>query len=230
MGSKIYSDKDIELVKKKLEILDKNKILFEKIGNGFFDFRKDLIGFLVENYLNNKLGLTLSQNFNKISYETTDNNYKTNSKGQIENLIAGDMNNYSFLLIRYYQDGTGCEIQNIDKIDRAKTHTQEKELLLRLQFCCGPLGFNWSEKAPGLFDKFYNELLNFNPTYTDNINRGLYWKLDGSEKDLENARKVIENYNSLVEKYENIYEKKKEKYEIEKLEKELKRLKKEKNA
>ena len=99
--TKIYNDKDIELVKKTLKTINENEI-FNQTRD--FDFKCSLISLLVKNYLNDKLNLQIEKNFPHTIYRTEANDYKINITGQPEGLLVQNNEYNNNILIRFFQD------------------------------------------------------------------------------------------------------------------------------
>lgn len=69
------------------------------------------------------------------------------------------------------------------------------------------------------FQRFWNELKGYKPDYVDEVNHGLYWKL-------ENAKEIFNNYESVLGKYHDLNKEDVKLRRIEKMKKELAELEK----
>lgn len=92
----------------------------------------------------------------------------------------------------------------------------EDEVLLQISFSTGAYIFGEDYPAE-VFDSFWAELKTFKPDYTDDVNRGLYWKLS-------NAKEIFNSFNSIFRKYCEINRTDSKRRKMEKLKKELSEL------
>lgn len=93
------------------------------------------------------------------------------------------------------------------------------EWLLRISFCTG--AFIFGEDYPvDLFQRFWNELKEYNPDFVDSHNHGLYWRLD-------KAKDIYNNYRSIKNKYYELNKEESKQRKILKMEADLAKLKQE---
>ena len=96
------------------------------------------------------------------------------------------------------------------------------ELLVFVKFPTGPYifgdGGTFNKDYPvDFFHKFWNELLTFNPDYTDTNNKGLYWKL-------ENAKDIFNSFDGVLKKYHELNREDIKQRRIEQMKKDLEKL------
>jgi hypothetical protein len=92
----------------------------------------------------------------------------------------------------------------------------EDEMLLQICFPTGAYIFG-EDYAVNFFQKFWLELKSFTPDYIDEVNLGLYWKL-------ENAKDVFNSFDLLLKKYYELNKEDAKQRRIEKMKKELEQL------
>lgn len=92
----------------------------------------------------------------------------------------------------------------------------DDEMLLQICFPTGAYIFG-EDYAVNFFQKFWIELKSFTPDYTDEVNHGLYWKL-------ENAKDVFNSFDLLLKKYYELNKEDAIRRRIEKMKKELEQL------
>lgn len=94
---------------------------------------------------------------------------------------------------------------------------QPKDEML-LQICFSTGAYIFCEDYPiTLFQKFWLELKSFSPDYIDEVNHGLYWKL-------ENAKDVFNSFGEIIKKYVDLNKEDAKKRQIDRLKKELDKL------
>jgi hypothetical protein len=94
------------------------------------------------------------------------------------------------------------------------------ERILLIQFPTGAYIFgNYNNKDYPIefFNKFWMELLSFNPDYTDSHNYCLYWKI-------ENAKEIFNSFEDIQKKYYELNKEDMKQRKIEKMKAELARL------
>ena len=92
----------------------------------------------------------------------------------------------------------------------------EDELLFQISFPTGAYIFG-DDYPVNLFEKFFLELKGFNPKYTDNANKGLYFSMD-------NAKYIFNSFDEVIKKYYDLNKEDYKKRQIIKLKEDLKKL------
>lgn len=98
----------------------------------------------------------------------------------------------------------------------------EDEYLLRIGFSTGAYMFGYGDifnkdYPVEFFQKFWLELKSYNPDYTDEANKTLYWKL-------ENAKDIFNNYDNILRKWHKLNEEDIKQRKIAKMKADIERL------
>lgn len=72
----------------------------------------------------------------------------------------------------------------------------EDELLMQISFPTGAYIFG-EDYPTSLFQKFWLELKAFEPDYVDEVNHGLYWKIENSQNVFNSFRGILKKYHEL---------------------------------
>ena len=121
--------------------------------------------------------------------------------------------------ITYISDGYKDKEKGSGKFISNSKKQPIDEWLLSIRFPTGAYIFG-EDNPIDLFKKFYEELKSYNPDYTDDLNRELYWKID-------NASTIYHKFQDIFNKYLNIYKKEAKKRKINMLKEKLRKLEKE---
>lgn len=92
----------------------------------------------------------------------------------------------------------------------------EDELMIHLSFGTGPYIFG-DDYPTELFKEFWQELQTYNPKYSDTVNKGLYFSLDGGAK-------IFNEFKGILKKYYELNKEDSKKRKIKKLQDELAKL------
>lgn len=133
----------------------------------------------------------------------------------IQSLNWNNVGNYRTIGLwgKNHQRTIGCSVDGTQP---------EDEYLLQIYFPTGAYIFtnhsSLDEYPQEYFQRFFSELKSYNPDYVDEVNHGLFWKL-------ENAKDVFNSFNDILDKYHENYKNDWKKRKIERLENEIKKLK-----